>query len=110
MTNQSQTPPKEAQFKLVALWETYIIQLASKKVQVLDNDEISIIYLHMEKMELKYSCHWQYIFFPSGYWHCKKLWGSQTKNYGRIPTKKLLAKMKISKLNIAKLVNKTRSI
>ena len=21
------------------------------------------------KMGLKYSCHWQYIFFPSGYWH-----------------------------------------
>ena len=49
MINQSQTTPKEAQFKQVALKKTYIIQLVSKNVQVPDNDEISIIYLHMEK-------------------------------------------------------------
>ena len=30
------------------------------------------------KMGLKYSCHWQYVFFPSGYWHHKKWWKSQS--------------------------------
>ena len=49
MINQSQTTPKEAQFKQVALKKTYIIQLVSKNVQVPDNDEISIIYLRMKK-------------------------------------------------------------
>ena len=49
MTDQSQTAPQEAQFKLVALGDTYILQLALENVQVLDIDEISIIYLYMEK-------------------------------------------------------------
>ena len=49
MVDQSQATPKEAQFKQVTLWETYVLQLAPKKVQVLDIDEISIIYLYMEK-------------------------------------------------------------
>ena len=53
MTNQSQAVPKEAQFKQVALWEAYIIQLAPEKVQAPDNNEISIIYLHMKKNGIK---------------------------------------------------------
>ena len=49
MINQSQTTPKEVQFKQVALKKTYIIQLVYENVQVPDNDEISIIYLPMKK-------------------------------------------------------------
>ena len=49
MAYQSQAAPKEAQFKQVALYEAYVLQLASKKVQVPNFDEISIIYLYMEK-------------------------------------------------------------
>ena len=49
MINQSQAAPEEAQFKQVALGEAYIFQLVLENVQVLDNDEISIIYLYMEK-------------------------------------------------------------
>ena len=49
MTDQSQTAPKEAHFKQVALWDAYVLQLAPKNVQVPDIDEISIIYLYMEK-------------------------------------------------------------
>ena len=49
MTNQFQVALKEAQFKQVALWETYVLQLTIEKVQVPDIDEISIIYLYMEK-------------------------------------------------------------
>ena len=49
MINQSQTTPKEVQFKQVALKKTYIIQLVSENIQVPDNDEISIIYLRMKK-------------------------------------------------------------
>ena len=49
MINQSQTTPKEVQFKQVALKKTYIIQLVSENIQVPDNDEISIIYLPMKK-------------------------------------------------------------
>ena len=49
MIDQSQTTPEEAQFKQVALREAYILQLTLKLVQVPDNDEISIIYLYMEK-------------------------------------------------------------
>ena len=49
MIGQSQVAPKEIQFKQITLEEAYIIQLAPKKVQVPNNDEISIIYLHMEK-------------------------------------------------------------
>ena len=49
MIDQSQATPEEAQFKQVALWETYILQLALEKVQIPDIDEISIIYLYMEK-------------------------------------------------------------
>ena len=49
MINQSQTTPKEVQFKQVALKKTYIIQLVYENVQVPDNDEISIIYLRMKK-------------------------------------------------------------
>ena len=49
MTNQFQVAPKEAQFKQVALWETYVLQLTIEKVQVPYIDEISIIYLYMEK-------------------------------------------------------------
>ena len=36
MADQSQATPKEPQFKQVTLWETYVLQLAPKKVQVLD--------------------------------------------------------------------------
>ena len=39
ITDQSQVAPEEA----------YFIQLAPKEVQVPDNDEILIIYLHMKK-------------------------------------------------------------
>ena len=49
MINQSQTTPKEVQFKQVALKKTYIIQLVYENVQVPDNDEISIISLRMKK-------------------------------------------------------------
>ena len=49
MIDQSQTAPQEAQFKQVALGNTYVLQLAPKKVQVPNIDEISIIYLYMEK-------------------------------------------------------------
>ena len=49
MTDQSQATPEETQFKQVALWEAYVLQLALEKVQVPDIDEISIIYLYMEK-------------------------------------------------------------
>ena len=49
MTDQSQTAPKEAHFKQVALWDAYVLQLAPKNVRVPDIDDISIIYLHMEK-------------------------------------------------------------
>ena len=49
MTNQSQTAPKEAHFKQVALWDAYVLQLAPKNVRVPDIDEISIIYLFIEK-------------------------------------------------------------
>ena len=49
MTDQSQVAPKEAQFKQVALWEAYILQSTPEKVQVPNNDEISIIYLYIEK-------------------------------------------------------------
>ena len=49
MTYQSQADPEEAQFKQVALREAYILQLALEEVQVLNNDEISVIYLYMEK-------------------------------------------------------------
>ena len=49
MTYQSQANPEEAQFKQVALREAYIFQLALEEVQVLNNDEISVIYLYMEK-------------------------------------------------------------
>ena len=49
MINQSQTTPKEVQFKQVALKKTYIIQLVFENIQVPDNDEISIIYLPMKK-------------------------------------------------------------
>ena len=45
MTDQSQTAPKEAHFKQVALWDAYVLQLAPKNVQVPDIDEISIICL-----------------------------------------------------------------
>ena len=54
--------PEEAQFKHVALGETYIIQLPLEKIQVPNNDEISIIYLYMEKNGIK-----KYICFPSGH-------------------------------------------
>ena len=49
MTYQSQANPEEAQFKQVTLREAYIFQLALEEVQVLNNDEISVIYLYMEK-------------------------------------------------------------
>ena len=49
MINQSQAALKEAQFKQVALGEAYALQLAPEKIQVLDNDKISIIYLYTEK-------------------------------------------------------------
>ena len=49
MADQSQAVLKEAQFKQVALREAYILQLTLEQVQVPDNDEISIIYLYMEK-------------------------------------------------------------
>ena len=61
MIDQSQATPEEAQFKQVALWETYILQLALEKVQVPHIDEISIIYLYIyiyRKRGLKYSYHW----------------------------------------------------
>ena len=61
MTDQSQATPEETQFKQVALWEAYVLQLALEKVQVPDIDEISIIYLYIyiyRKMGLKYSYHW----------------------------------------------------
>ena len=54
-------------FKQVALKEAYIIQLASKKVQVLDNYEISIIYLHMEKNGVEILLSLTIYFFSSGY-------------------------------------------
>ena len=41
--------PEEAQFKQVALWEACILQLAPKNIWVPDIDEISIIYLFIEK-------------------------------------------------------------
>ena len=47
MTDQSQATPEETQFKQVALWEAYVLQLALEKVQVPDIDEISIIYLYI---------------------------------------------------------------
>ena len=53
MTYLSQAAPEEAQFKQVALWEAYVLQLAPKNVQVPDNDEISIIYLYMEKNDIE---------------------------------------------------------
>ena len=37
-----------------------------------------VIYIE-RKMRSKYSYYWLYIFFPSGYWHHKKRWGSWTK-------------------------------
>ena len=46
-----------------------------------------------KKKRLKYSYHWEYIFFLSDYWHHKKWWGSQTKNYGWMTTYKRLAKI-----------------
>ena len=49
MTDQSQVAPEEAQFKQIALWKAYVLQLAPEKVQVTDIDEISIIYLYIEK-------------------------------------------------------------
>ena len=49
MIDQFQAAPEEAQFKQVALGDTYILQLALEKVQVPSIDEISIIYLYMEK-------------------------------------------------------------
>ena len=49
MADQSQATPKEPQFKQVALWEAYVLQLAIEKVQVPNIGEISIIYLYMEK-------------------------------------------------------------
>ena len=49
MIDQSQVVPKEAQFKQAAIGKAYIIQLAPENVQLPDNDEISIIYLHMKK-------------------------------------------------------------
>ena len=49
--DQSQVAPEEAQFKQIALWKAYVLQLAPEKVQVPDIDDISIIYLHMEKKE-----------------------------------------------------------
>ena len=49
MIDQFQVALEEAQFKQVALWETYVLQLAHKKWQIPDIDEISIIYLYMEK-------------------------------------------------------------
>ena len=61
MIDQSQATPEETQFKQVALWEAYVLQLALEKVQVPDIDEISIIYLYIyiyRKMGLKYSYHW----------------------------------------------------
>ena len=45
MIDQSQVALEEAQFKQVALWKAYVLQLALKKVQVPDIDEISIICL-----------------------------------------------------------------
>ena len=54
MTDQSQAALEEAQFKQVTLREAYIFQLALEEVQVLNNDEISVIYLVMKK-KLKYS-------------------------------------------------------
>ena len=53
MTNQSQATLKEAQFKQVALWEAYVLQLAPEKVQVFYIGEISVIYLYMEKNGIK---------------------------------------------------------
>ena len=49
MIDQSQATPEEAQFKQVALGKAYVLQLAPKKVQVPNTDEISIIYLYMKK-------------------------------------------------------------
>ena len=49
MIDQSQVTPEEVQFKQVALWEAYVLQLAPEKVQVPDIDEVSIIYLYIEK-------------------------------------------------------------
>ena len=51
--DQSQVAPEEAQFKQIALWKAYVLQLAPEKVQVPDNDEISIIYLYMEKNDIE---------------------------------------------------------
>ena len=45
MIDQSQAALEETRFKQVALWKAYVLQLALKKVQVPDIDEISIIYL-----------------------------------------------------------------
>ena len=53
MTNQSQATLEDAQFKQVALWEAFVLHLAPKKVKVPNNDEISIIYLYMEKNEIE---------------------------------------------------------
>ena len=53
MTYQSQTTPKEAHFKQVALEEAYVLQLVHENVQIADIDEISIIYLFMEKNRIK---------------------------------------------------------
>ena len=49
MIDQSQVAPKEAQFKQIALWKAYVLQLAPEKVQVPYIDEISIIYIYIEK-------------------------------------------------------------
>ena len=49
MIDQSQAAPEEAQFKQVALWEACILQLAPEKVLIPDINEISIIYLFIEK-------------------------------------------------------------
>ena len=53
MTDQSQTAPKEAHFKQVALWDAYVLQLAPKKVQIPNIDEIPIIYLYIEKNRIE---------------------------------------------------------
>ena len=53
MIDQSQVTPEEVQFKQVALWEAYILQSTPKRAQVPNNDDISIIYLYMDKNEIE---------------------------------------------------------
>ena len=111
MTDQSQAAFEETRFKQVARWETCFTSKSWKGISIdLILMRSQLFTFIWRKMGLKYFCHWQFIFFPNRYWHHKKWWGFQSRNYEWMSTYKILVKMERIHPEKIRLIRKMRSI